>query len=152
MVALDNGDFDGAQQFFQQAADLDPDFGMVDAKLTEAGDLSDAASRSTDDVAAAGAAELGGRVTGVADATAVGNTADVLARTSQDVNPSPAVAVVDQGTTEENGRTTQAEKRDATQEAARTETTTQAKATITIKIPRPGSGGGGAAEIGRGGR
>lgn len=151
LVALDDGDFDGAQQFFQQAADLDPDFGMADAKVTEAVDLSDATSRTTDDVAASGSAELAGGVTGVPDATAVGNTGDVLSRTSQDVNPSPAVAVVDQGTTEENGQTKQAENRDATQEASRSETTTQAKATITIKIPRPG--GGGAAKVGgRGGR
>jgi tetratricopeptide (TPR) repeat protein len=149
LVALDNGDYAGAQQFFQQATDLDPEFSMADNKVTEAADLTDATSRTTADVATAGAAELTGGVTGVSDATAVGNTSDVLARTSQDVNPSPAVGVVDQGTTEENGQTKQAENRDATQEAARTETTTETKATITIKIPRPGSGGGGAAKIGR---
>jgi tetratricopeptide (TPR) repeat protein len=151
LVAMDNGEFDAAQQFFQQAAELDPGFGMADTKVGEASDLSDATSRTTDDVATAGSAEVGGGVTGVADANAVGNTEGVLARTSQDVNPSPAVAVVDLGsTTEDTGQTTQGEKRDVAQEAARTETTTETKATITIKIPRPGSGA--AAKIGRIGR
>jgi tetratricopeptide (TPR) repeat protein len=152
LVALDNGDFDGAQQLFQQAANLDPGFDMADARASEASDLSDATSRSTDDVAAAGTAELGGSVTGVDDATAVGNTDDILARTSEDIVPNPATGVVDQGETESTGADTQASERDATQEAARTETTTQTKATITIKIPRPGSGGGGAGKVGRGGR
>lgn len=139
-MALDNGDFDGAQQFFQQAADLDPSFAMADSKATEAADLTDASARTAADVAAAGSAELGA-ARGVPDATAVGNTEGVLQRTSQDINPSPVVAVIDQGRTTVEGAATQASKRDATQEAARTETTTQTTATITIKIARPGGGG-----------
>jgi len=141
LMALDEGNYAGAQDFFQQAVNLDSGFDLASERVAEAGVLTEQDARTTDDVATRGSAELGGGVTGVGDATGAGQAGDVLTRTAQDVNPSRTTAVVDQGTVE-TGEQRQAQERDPTQEAARTETTTTTTATITIRISRPGGGGG----------
>jgi len=140
-MALDEGNYAGAQDFFQQAVNLDSGFDLASERVAEAGVLTEQDARTTDDVATRGTAELGGGGTGVGDATGAGQGRDVLTRTAQDVNPSRTTAVVDQGTVE-TGEQRQAQERDPTQEAARTETTTTTTATITIRISRPGGGGG----------
>jgi len=142
LMALDDGDYDAAQDFFQQAADVDPGFDAAGDRAAEADILAEAEATTTDEVATEGIAETGRGVIGVSDATATGDTDDILTRTSEDVNPSRTATVVDQGDVDTD-ETRQVAERDPTQEAAGTETTTSTRATITITIRRPGSGSGG---------
>ena len=65
---------------------------------------------------------------------------DLLDRTSNDVNPTRTVNVLDQGETSERGETRQGTERDPTQEATQQERPTLTTGTIRVTIRRPGGG------------
>ncbi len=145
LMARDQGDYEAAEQFFEQARELDPGFGMAEDALAETIDLIDASDVTPQDIEVAGGGELGdvggGGLTGVGDATvAGGNSMDLLDRTSNDVNPTRTVNVLDQGETSERGETRQGTERDPTQEATQQETPTLTTGTIRVTIRRPSGG------------
>ncbi|MCH7565828.1 MAG: tetratricopeptide repeat protein [Gemmatimonadetes bacterium] len=145
LMAMDRGDYQDAQNFFQQAAALDPGYAPAVEAEAEAESLASASTTTAGQVENTGAAELGGGLTGVPGANdLLASNQSLLTKTANDVNPSPAVGVLDQGTTGASGQK-QTDDRDPIQEAAGSEGTTMATtstAVLRIFIPRPPKGGG----------
>jgi len=146
LMAMDRGDYQNAQNFFQQAASLDPGYAPAVTAEVEAEGLASASTTTTDQVENTGAPELGGGLTGVPGANDyVASNQDFLTKTANDVNPSPSAGVLDQGTTSSGAGQKQTDDRDPTQEAGGREGTTKpttSTAVFRLKIPRPPQGGG----------
>ncbi|RMH16574.1 MAG: hypothetical protein D6701_08715 [Gemmatimonadetes bacterium] len=143
LQALDRGDYQAAQQFFDQAVQLDPGFGAAGQARFEAEGLGDAAGQSPDDLANNATGETGG-VTGV-PGTDRYNT-DLLRQTAGDVNPSPSGDLLDQGTTGDGARK-QTDERDPQQEAGNGEGPTSTRSRLPIRIRRPGGGSSGSGGV-----
>ncbi len=146
LMAMDRGDYQAAQDFFQQAASLDPGYAAAVEAEIEAEGLASASATTPSQVESTGAPELGGGVTGVPGANDyIASNQDFLTKTSNDVNPSPSVGVLDQGATTTASGQKQTDDRDPTQEAGGREGTTAATtstAVFRLRIPRPPRGGG----------
>lgn len=146
LMAMDRGDYQEAQNFFRQAAALDPGYAPAVAAEIEAEGLASASTTTTSQVENTGAPELGGGLTGVPGANDyVAANQDFLTKTSNDVNPSPSIGVLDQGTTTTGAGQKQTDERDPTQEASGSEGTTTPTtftAVFRLRIPRPPRGGG----------
>ncbi|GMR11886.1 MAG: hypothetical protein BMS9Abin29_0071 [Gemmatimonadota bacterium] len=146
LMAMDRGDYQEAQAFFQRAASMDPGYAPAVAASVEAEGLASASATTTDQVESTGAPELGGGATGVPGANDyVASNQDFLTKTANDVNPSPSVGVLDQGATTTGASQRQTDDRDPTQEASGQEgttTTTTSTAVFRLRIPRPPRGGG----------
>lgn len=154
LIALDEGNFNQASEFFGQASQLDPGFSAAGEKQSEAEQMGDAEGTSTGDVAEAagtGAPSTtgGGQTQTATNAPGAGGD-DLLNSINDGVNSTPATSTL--GTTEAQGGTdTQTNERDPAQEAGQSEGGTST-ATLRVIIPRPpppgtstssGSGGGG---------
>ncbi len=146
LMAMDRGDYQAAQDFFQQAASLDPGYAAAVEAEIEAEGLASASTTTTDQVENTGAPELGGGLTGVPGANDyVAANQDFLTKTANDVNPSPSIGVLGQGATSTGSGQRQTDDRDPTQEAGGHEGTTTPTTSIAVfrlKIPRPPTGGG----------
>lgn len=146
LMAMDRGDYQDAQNFFQQAASLDPGYAAAVEAEIEAEGLASASTTTTNDVENTGAPELGGGLTGVPDANDyVASNQDFLTKTANHVNPSPSNGLLNPGSTGTGSGQKQTEDRDPTQEAGRSEgtsTPTTSTAVFRLKIPRPPTGGG----------
>ncbi|MEE8148333.1 MAG: tetratricopeptide repeat protein [Longimicrobiales bacterium] len=146
LQAMDRGDYQAAQAFFQQAATLDPSFAPAAQAVAEAESLASASNTTPTQVENTGAPEVGGAtsaVPGTGDLTA---SSDLLTQTSASVTPNPSVGVLDQGSPSTTTTQKQESERDPTQEAGRQEGSTApttSTAFFRIKIPRPPTGGGG---------
>jgi len=90
LEAEDRGDYAGARDLFEQATRLDPSFATAQASAQNAGDMSNASVQSTADLDATVAVSSG------ADAGAP-PVNDVLATTSEGVNPNNAVNTTESG-------------------------------------------------------
>ncbi len=146
LMAMDRGDYQEAQDFFRQAASLDPGYAPAVQAEIEAEGLASASTTTTDQVENTGAPELGGGLTGVPGANDyVAANQDFLTKTANDVNPSPSIGVLGQGAASTGSGQRQTNDRDPTQEAGGREGTTTPTTSIAVfrlKIPRPPTGGG----------
>ena len=140
LQSMDRGDYASATQFFDQAIRLDPGFQPARDLGGQAGQMGDAATTSTTDVAAsaAGSGTIGAPpdapAPGVAD---VGNT---LANVDNGVNPSPTAGTIDVGSTGGSGNGQQTQQRDPVQESQGSDGVTKnSSAKIVIQIKRPGT-------------
>jgi TolB-like protein len=150
--ARDRGDYAGAAQEFQQAADLDPSFDAASVAASEAGLVETASTTSTDQVgqtASSGGtvappppstSGLGATVGGTGSTTT--STAGTLNGASNSVNPNPTSGTLDLGSTTTSSNTAQtSSERDPVQESTGQEgVSSTAKAQIRFVIKRPGGG------------
>ncbi|MFC1574534.1 CsgG/HfaB family protein [Gemmatimonadota bacterium] len=146
LMAMDQGDFAQAQQFFGQAAQLDPGFGAAQTGQTQAGALQEAVTTSTGNVESRANPELGppaiGAVldAGLSTTGTTSTTSTILDSTSEEVVPSPAGMLVDLGAAS-SGTDDQANNREPAQESKGQEgVTAPTTAQIRITIRRPGGG------------
>lgn len=140
LEAMDNGDFAAASQFFNQAIQLDPGFDAARVQGTQAGEMSDAATTSTTQVADQASAGAG-TVSAPPDATPPAGGADVsgtLANVDQGVNPTPTAGTIDLGSTTTSSDT-QNQNRDPVQESQNSDGVSKSTTKIVIQIRRPGT-------------
>jgi len=152
----DRGNYAGAAAAFQQAQELDPNFGPAAAAAGEAADLSSAAGTGTATLGqtAATTGETSTRTVAPPPSTTVGTptvggttttapSSGTLAGAAEGVNPTPTSGTLDLGSTTTTSKegTTTTEQRDPVQESQGQEGVTKtAKAQIRIVIKRPGGG------------
>lgn len=147
LMAMDDGNFSDAEQFFSQAIELDPAFSAAQDAQVEAGDLQEAGSTSTESVSSQAGSELGASAVqapttdpGVGTTGTSTSGSSILQSTTEGVVPSPTGAIMSLGSTS-SGTEGQTQNRDPTQEGKGQEgVTTPTTATIRITITRPGGG------------
>lgn len=147
LMALDQGNYSEAEDFFGQAVELDPDFGAAQAALEEVDYLVEATSTSTGGVESRSVPELTPSALGpppedpgVGITGTTSSIASILEATTEGVVPSPTGALVNLGSTS-TGPEGQVQNRDPTQEGTGSEgVTTPTTASIRITITRPGGG------------
>lgn len=147
LQAMEDGRYGEATSFFEQAVQLDPDFGRARTEASEARDLEEASGTTTQGIARRGTVELPGAGPAVtaADAGAIsgvhnGGTDDLLAQTSEEINPSPTGRLLQEGALGEGG-SGQAGNRDPSLESQDQEGLTQTTTgTVRLTIRRPGGG------------
>jgi len=148
LMAMDEGNFNEAQQFFSQSVQLDPAFRAAQTARTQAGDLQEAQSTSTESVSSQAGSELGtSALSSPTTDPGVGTTgtstsgSSILQSTTEGVVPSPTAALVNLGSTS-SGTEGQTQNRDPTQEGQGSEGVTRpTTASIRITITRPGGVG-----------
>lgn len=139
LQALDRGDYAQAAAFFQQAVQLDPNFGRAQQQVVQASELQAAAQVTPQQVSQQATQELepagvsGAPAEATAATTAGGET--LLQQTANEIAPTPATQIVTAGTVQE-GSTQQASTRDPAQEGQRSEGGTQTTP-FTLIIRRP---------------
>ena len=154
LQALDNGDYPAAQQFFQQAADIDPGFGPAQTQLQGATDLLQATNAPVNDVAQRGTEEVerevvsaGGVSTREGPITVAGGLGGTLSDVSEGVDPTPNAGTIDRIQPEQPGQTpTQQQQQEAQQtkrqpipeSRGQEQPAGTTQATIRITIRRPG--------------
>ncbi len=149
LMALDQGNYEEAQQFFQEAVRLDPGFQAAQDGLANAEALQEATGTSTDDIAARSTGELApptigttAEDPGVVTSTGVSTTSSILQTTTEGVVPSPTGIITNLGSPTA-GTDDQTQKREPTQESKGQEGVTRpTTAQIRITIRRPGGKGG----------
>ncbi len=141
LMAMDRGDYNEAQGFFNQAVQFDPSFDPALEGQAEAGAMEEAAGTDTDEVAGRAEGELTGQAVGTTDPGVTGTgTSSMLGSTINEVAPTPTTGIVGTGTMS-SGTTDQGQNRDPTQESKGQEgVTTPTTASIQITIRRPGGG------------
>lgn len=150
LMAMDEGNFAEAVEFFAAALEADPDFGPAAEALGEAEELADATGTSTEEMGQLAAAGTEG------DPTAGGQTdiGDLLGSTADGVNSSGADGTIGSSSTESSGEDTPppgeatggaddsaAGRDDAVQ--GDSDGLASVTSTIIIVIDKPGSTGGG---------
>lgn len=151
----DRGNYQGALQQFQQAAQLDPSFGPAQTAASEASDMSDAANTNTDQLGtvASTTGEVGSTgavappttvTTGSFQSTGSGSNTNTLVGASEAVSPNPTSATLDQGSTQSTKKadTSTPTSRDDSQQESTGSEGKPVTATIKIRITKPGGGGG----------
>ncbi len=147
LQAMDQGNYSEAARHFNQAVELDPDFGQAQSQAQTMTQVEQAAGTSTDQIAQR-AGETGGMSQPQgSDQTSVSQTTDnLLQQTAQETNPNKGQSYTDQGNPQ-SGADQQATDRNPTQEARNSDQVSEPpKAVITIQVgppPPPGGGGGG---------
>jgi tetratricopeptide (TPR) repeat protein len=147
LMALDDGNFDEAQQFFQQSLQADPGFNAAEQARLQTGALIEASeispfqlSSRTDPELAASLTGVSGQDAGVMGAGPLSATSSILEATTEGLVPSPATAIVDLGSTT-TGVDDQMAGRNPVQESQGQEGVTQpGSVTIRITIRLPGGG------------
>jgi tetratricopeptide (TPR) repeat protein len=147
LMAIDDGNFSDAEQFFGQAVELDPGFGAAQDAQVEADDLQEAGSNSTESVSSQAGSELGTSAVqspttdpGVATIGSSTSGSSILQLITEGVVPSPTGAIMNLGSTS-TGTEGQAQNRDPTQEATNREgLSPPAIGSITLTITLPGGG------------
>jgi tetratricopeptide (TPR) repeat protein len=143
LQAMDRGDYAAAAGFFNQSVQLDPGFQPAQALGSQAGEMSEAAGTTTDqvsDLAVAGA----GAITAPPELPIQGLVTDLgatLATTDQAVNPTPTTGTIDLGATASaEQQTQQTQQREPVLESQGSEGVTNTQsAKIIIQIRRPGT-------------
>jgi tetratricopeptide (TPR) repeat protein len=146
LMAMDEGDFDQARQFFQQSLQADPGFTAADAARSESEALIQATEVSPFQVSSRTDSELtaavmgGSNEPGILGVGTVSSTSSIMEATTEGLVPSPAGVIVDLGTTTP-GVDDQMWNRNPVQEASGQEGVTQPGAVIVrITIRLPGGG------------
>jgi TolB-like protein len=140
LVAADDGRFEDASRFFDNARSLDPGFGAATARFNAA----QAAAVGAQISAAVIESGLQGSTEGetVSDAeqglvtTSGAGIDNTLSRTAQDVNP-PSVTAISNETTASGPRPPDDPKRDAPSSTTGTDTPAPRTGTVTVIIRRP---------------
>ena len=156
LQALDRGDYQAAQQFFQEAAALDPGFGPAQLQLQEAIDLIGASETPLDQLAQRATEEVerevfasGGVATPAGQITVAGELGGTLTHVAEGVDPTPNSGTIDRASPQPN----QPGEKPAEQEQQQAQQTRRqpvpesrgqeqpagtTTATVRITIPRPG--------------
>ncbi|MBI4539230.1 MAG: tetratricopeptide repeat protein [Gemmatimonadetes bacterium] len=139
LQALDRGDYAQASAFFQQAVQLDPNFGRAQQQSVQAAQLQAAAQTSPQQITQRAGGELRPPPVSGAGAEAVAGTSaggdNLLQQTANEIVPTPATQIVTAGSVQE-GASQQGSNRNAAQEGQGQEGVAQT-ATFTIRIRRP---------------
>jgi tetratricopeptide (TPR) repeat protein len=104
LQAMDRGNYTEATQHFNQAAQADPQFSAARTQRQESVQLQQANQVSTDEIATQGVSETSLAIEAV---PAISSTTDLLQSVGQELNPSPAPNLTNQGNTGDGVRNTQ---------------------------------------------
>jgi len=162
LQAMDRGDYEAAQGFFQQAVSLDPGFAPAQTQLEESIDLLGANTTTIDDIAGraddeverevrvAGGVSGTGEPIGGREITATQETLGTLTSVSEGVDPTPTTGTIDRALTQQPGekppeqqeQQAQQTRRQPVPESGQQEGTGGTTATVRVTIRRPTGGGG----------
>jgi len=147
LMALDDGNFDQAQQFFGQAVREDPGFGAAQNASAETQSLIQATEVTPFQISSRAGAEIAPPPLevlsvdpGVLATGSTSTTSSILEATTEGLVPSPAAVIIDLGTATE-GADNQTWSRDPVQESGGQEGVTQPSIVtirITIRLPAGG--------------
>jgi tetratricopeptide (TPR) repeat protein len=147
LMAMDEGNYEDAARFFNEAVQLDPGFAAAQDAFLLADNVLESLATSTAGLAARATPELGPDLytvepmdPGVGITGTIPATAGILQGITEGVVPNPAGSILNLGTTS-TGPETQIQNKDHIPEGTGSEgITTPTTATIQITITRPGGG------------